>query len=53
MVLNQSIKITEDTKKKLDERKAQRHHPRATYDEVINEAIKISGKTIQKLEGGK
>ena len=49
MVLNQSIKITEDTKKKLDERKKE-IHPRATYDEVINESLKISGVPIKKLE---
>lgn len=45
--LNKSIKVSEDTKKRLDERK-KAIHPRATYDEVIENSLSLSGAMMSK-----
>ena len=43
------IRVKEETKKKLDELVS---HKGQTYDEIINDVIKTSGKRLAKTEEG-
>ena len=44
MVATEGIKISEETKKELDNLKA---HPRETYDDVISRLVEKETKTVE------
>ena len=44
-MVNTTLKVSEETKKKLDKRKI---HPRQSYDEVIEESLNLSGPNVIK-----